>query len=289
MQIRDIEIFLETASSRNITKASEQLSMSQSVVSTKIKKLEQELGYPLFVRNRGGREIELTRQGQEFISVAKRWLNLFEEAELIRENAQMVLRIAAPESVYYDYLEPRLIPFLEKNPEVSLKLHICDSSEVYAMMGSGIVDFGFVSYESARSDIVLTHLYDQSFRIVSYSELPLQNGLLSPAELNPSLEIRLSGGNFSSVSLWREKWFPGRNPAKTEINSPHMMVGLLKLPGTWALLPTVSANSLRDLYGVRLFELTDPPESRKILLLRHGGKPRTDAVALMSDELGIPH
>ena len=96
MQIRDIEIFLETASSRNITKASEQLSMSQSVVSTKIKKLEQELGYPLFVRNRGGREIELTRQGQEFISVAKRWLNLFEEAELIRENAQMVLRIAAP-------------------------------------------------------------------------------------------------------------------------------------------------------------------------------------------------
>ena len=68
-----------------------------------------------------------------------------------------------------------------------------------------------------------------------------------------------------------------------------MMVGLLKLPGTWALLPTVSANALRDLYGVRLFELTDPPESRKILLLRHGGKPRTDAVALMSDELGIPH
>ena len=288
MQIKDIEIFLETANSRNITKASEQLSMSQSVVSTKIKKLEQELGYPLFIRSRGGREIELTRQGQEFISVARRWLNLFEEAELIRENAQMVLRIAAPESVYYDYLEPRLVPFLEENQEVSVKLRICDSSEVYDLMSGGIVDFGFVSYESARSDIVPIHLYDQSFRIVSYTDLPLSSGLLSPADLEPSLEIRLSGGNFSSVSLWREKWFPGRNPAKTEINSPHMMVGLLKLPGTWALLPTVSANTLRDLYGVRVYELSDPPKTRKILLLRHGGKPRTDAVALLADELGIP-
>ena len=288
MQIRDIEIFLETANARNITKASERLSVSQSVVSTKIKKLEQELGYPLFVRNRGGREIELTRQGQEFVGVAKRWLNLFEEAELIRENAQTVLRIAVPESVYSDYLEPRLIPFLRKNPEVSLKLYICDSSEVYAMMDAGIADFGFVSYESARSDLVLTHLYDQSFRVISYADLPLRDGLLDPGELDPSLEIRLSGGNFSNVSLWREEWFPGRNPAKTEINSPHIMAGLLKLPGAWALLPTVSAESLRDLYGVRLYALTDPPESRKILLLRHGGKPRTDAVALLSDELGIP-
>ena len=97
MQIKDIELFLETASSRNITKASEQLSMSQSVVSTKIKKLEQELGYPLFVRNRGGREIELTREGQEFTSVARRWLDLFEEAELIGENAlRPQLIIGAP-------------------------------------------------------------------------------------------------------------------------------------------------------------------------------------------------
>ena len=285
MQIKDIEIFLETVNARNITKASEQLFLSQSVISTRIKKLEEELGYPLFVRGRGGRSVELTKQGRNFISVAKRWMNLFEEAELIGQNSQLMLRIATPESVYYDYLEPRLLSFMERHAELSVSLHIGDSSEIYDMMDSGIIDFGFVSYESSHSDILFRHLYNQSFRIASYTDFPLQDGMLSPDQLDPGLEIRLSGGNFSSVSLWRDKWFPGNSMSRVEINSPHMMVGLLRSPGTWALLPTVSADNLRDLYGTRSFLLSDAPESRKIFLLRRAKNSGTEAEQLFASEI----
>ena len=80
MQNKDIEIFLEIVQSRNITKAAEHLFLSQSVISTRLKKLEEELGYELFTRSKGVREMELTRQGREFVSIAVRWKNLFEEA-----------------------------------------------------------------------------------------------------------------------------------------------------------------------------------------------------------------
>ena len=56
-------IFYEVAKSKNITKASERLFISQPAVSQTIKKLEDELSATLFIRNKKG--VELTRFGQE--------------------------------------------------------------------------------------------------------------------------------------------------------------------------------------------------------------------------------
>lgn len=249
--------------------------------------MEEDLGYQLFTRGRGSREIELTRQGKEFIGIAARWKNLYEEAELIRHTSQRILRIAAPESVYYDFLDRGLVEFMRDNPELNLSLKINDSSEVYDMMESGIIDFGFASYESDRNEIVHRHLYDQSFSVVSYSEFPLEEGKLSPSVLNPEKEIRLSGGNFSSVSIWRDKWFANRKCGRMEINSPHMMVNLLKQDGFWAVLPEVTCGNMRELYGACTYTLTDAPDSRKIYLLCRSGKLRTEAEKLFISEFGM--
>ena len=53
MQNKDIELFLELVKTRNISKAAENLFISQSVISTRLKSLEEELGYELFHRARG--------------------------------------------------------------------------------------------------------------------------------------------------------------------------------------------------------------------------------------------
>ena len=269
LQNKDIEIFLELVSSRNVTKAAEHLYMSQSVVSTRLKKLEEELGYELFLRSKGMREMELTRQGSDFVSIAVRWHNLFEEADLLRAQTQQMLRLAAPESVYYDYIEPLILLMMTRYPNIRLSVQIADSSGIYDMMDGNAIDFGFASYESARSNIVHSHIYDQSFCVVSYTELDNDGGVISPAVLEPSMEVRLSGGNFSSIHLWRDKWFGESRGGRIEINSPHMMVKLLREPGTWALLPVTSAEHMKELYGMRVFSLSDSPESRKIYLLRH--------------------
>lgn len=276
MQSKDIEIFLELVSSRNITKAAEHLFVSQSVISTRLKNLETELGYPLFSRSKGVREIELTRQGREFVSVAVRWRNLFEESELLKDQSRHLLRLASPESVYYDFLEPVVASMMADYPSLKLSVVILDSAGIYDMLEESRIDFGFASYESSRPGIIHRPIYDQSFCIVSFSDFP-SGSELSPEALDPEKEIRLSGGNFSSVSLWRESCFSGNTSARIEINSPHMMVSLLRAPGSWALLSTGTAEKMRDLYGMKMYRLSRAPEARRIYLLRREGLPASDA------------
>ena len=284
MQNKDIEIFLEIVQSRNITKAAEHLFLSQSVISTRLKKLEEELGYELFTRSKGVREMELTRQGREFVSIAVRWKNLFEEADLLRERSQYMLRLAAPESVYYDFLEPIIVTMMKQVPELKLSLQINDSSGIYDMMETNLIDFGFASYESSRPNIIHRHICDQSFRVVSYTSFTEDGETISPLILDPGREVQLSGGNFSSLTLWREKWFSGRSSCRIEINSPHMMANLLKEEGSWALLSSVSAQRMAELYDIRIYSLSDPPEKRKIYLLRHEGAAgmQTEAASIFS-------
>ena len=289
MQNKDIEIFLEIVNSRNITKAAEHLYLSQSVISTRLKKFEDELGYELFERGKGQREITLTSQGKELVPLAIRWRELYDEAERIKKKSQSMLRLAAPESVYYDFLEPHVVSFLAANPNARLTVKIVDSAEIYDLMESNLIDYGFASYESARSNIVHTHLYDQDFAIATASKFENINGAISPEILNPEKEIQLSGGNFSSVTVWREKWFSQKGSSRIEINSPRMMVELLKDEGTWALLPRTAAENMRELYGMRIYELSDKPEARKIYLLQHTNTALlTEAAKAFGEQLKDP-
>ncbi|MBR0352504.1 MAG: LysR family transcriptional regulator [Oscillospiraceae bacterium] len=289
MQNKDIELFLELVKTRNISKAAENMFISQSVISTRLKSLEDELGYALFHRARGIREIELTRPGREFVSVATRMHNLYAEAELLRLQTRYSLNIAAPESVYCDFLEELVLRIFRNVPELRLSVMMKDSSEVYDLMENGQIDFGFASYESSHSNIKHEPVFSQDECLVFAGEDHPGGDPVSPADLDPEKEIRLTGGNFSNVAQWRDVWFAGQDRCRIMVNSPHMIVKYLIEPGSWAILPLATARMLSALYAIRICELTDAPESRKIYLLRHIGanKGSDDAARIFEKELEL--
>lgn len=59
----EIDAFLNVIKYGSITKAAEVLYISQPALSRRIKSLENELQYKLFIRQKGVRNIELTPQG----------------------------------------------------------------------------------------------------------------------------------------------------------------------------------------------------------------------------------
>ena len=61
MELMQLKYFLEAASREHITAAAEALHIAQPALSQAIKRLEEELGVPLFERN--GRGVVLTRYG----------------------------------------------------------------------------------------------------------------------------------------------------------------------------------------------------------------------------------
>ena len=62
MNIRNLEYFIKVVDTNSFTKAAEELFISQFAISQQIKALEDELGFPLMIRNRKG--FELTQSGK---------------------------------------------------------------------------------------------------------------------------------------------------------------------------------------------------------------------------------
>src|SRR4051794_8102649 len=69
MEIYQLEYFIKTAEVLHFTKAAELCFVTQSGLSQQIKKLEEELGMPLFVRI--GKKVQLTEAGSVFLIHAK--------------------------------------------------------------------------------------------------------------------------------------------------------------------------------------------------------------------------
>ena len=62
MNIRNLEYFIKVVDTNSFTKAADDLFISQSAISQQIKALEDELCFPLMIRNRKG--FELTQAGK---------------------------------------------------------------------------------------------------------------------------------------------------------------------------------------------------------------------------------
>lgn len=79
MDLSQLEVFLAVAQERRFSRAAEKLYRTQSAVSQSIRKLEEEIGEPLF--DRSSRDGLLTDAGQVLWEYAERLLNLRAEAQ----------------------------------------------------------------------------------------------------------------------------------------------------------------------------------------------------------------
>ena len=78
MDTEVVRTFLEIVSSGNFIRAAERLNVGQTTVSARIHLLEEQLGRPLFVRNKAG--ATLTPEGEQFLRYAPSFVQLWERA-----------------------------------------------------------------------------------------------------------------------------------------------------------------------------------------------------------------
>lgn len=124
-----LRTFVAAAELGSFTRAAEQVHRTQAAVSMQVKRLEELLEHPLFLRQ--GRGVELTLQGETFLGYARRLVRMHDEALSAIRTPELagVVRFGAPESYASLYLPPILKGFAASHPRVHLELR-CDSSEV---------------------------------------------------------------------------------------------------------------------------------------------------------------
>src|SRR5487761_599139 len=131
MDLNSLQVFLTVARERSFSRAAEKLYRTQPAISISVRKLEEWVGQPLFVRGTGART--LTEAGVLLIEYAERMLNLREEARRSLEDLAGLRRgrpsLGVNESSIHALL-PALARFRRKFPKVEIAIHRVYSRDI---------------------------------------------------------------------------------------------------------------------------------------------------------------
>jgi len=122
MTITQIIYALETARRKNISKAADELFVSQSALSQQLQKLEKELGYRLFERTVHG--LQITEEGSAFCEEAEGLITHWEQFQkAVRQDAALKkrpLRICMGSRVYSNGLFQDVIRFFDDHSDLEV-------------------------------------------------------------------------------------------------------------------------------------------------------------------------
>lgn len=119
--------FLAVADTGSVTAAAERVGRTQSAVSMQIRRLEENLGQPLFARLPRG--VALTPRGEQLMPYARRVVSLLDEAATALREKPLIgpVRIGIPDEYAESVLPRALAAFSERHPAVEVKVR-CDFS-----------------------------------------------------------------------------------------------------------------------------------------------------------------
>src|ERR1051325_6389117 len=146
MELHQLAYFESVSRHLHFTRAAEELNVAQPSVSQQIRKLEHELGTPLFHRMK--RHVALTEAGQTFLPHARAVLQRLEEARVeVQELSGMrkgTLAVGAPPSVGTHLLPRALAGFSKEHPGITLAFREAGSRTLLTLLEDGELDLAVV-------------------------------------------------------------------------------------------------------------------------------------------------
>ena len=200
-------VFYTVAKSGSLTKAAEELYISQPAVSRSIKQLETQLGVSLFTRTHRG--MVLSAQGGKVIfNEVERALSLLSEAEgrieEMKKRATGTIRIGASDTIFEYFLADKIVEYHEKFPGVKIELVADLTPDTIQKLKTDKIDVAFVNLPIEEDAELRLHgncmrLNDVFVTSQKYAELA--NGQISIAKLKEYPLIMMEENTVARKSL----------------------------------------------------------------------------------------
>lgn len=264
----EIQAFLQVIQTGSITAAAEHLYITQPALSRRLRSLENELGCKLFFRGPGQQAVELTPQGQAFIPVAEKWLEIWAQARELNHPRPRELTVSSVGSMGTYLLPPVFRAFMAENPDCRLNLHSYHSAEAYDYVADGDTALAFISTRRYHRTVDSIPAYREPLVLVAM-ELPELPGIVHPTMLDPGQEVRLPWN--PEYDSWHDYWFDPAQRPKVYLDQMSLMEEFMQEPGSWAILPSTVAVRLTTRPGLQLHRVEQGPPDRVIYYLTRKG------------------
>jgi DNA-binding transcriptional LysR family regulator len=170
-----LQAFLSIAQRGSFQKAAAHLNLSQTAISHRMRKLEDELGVKLFARTT--REVTLTRAGIEFLPKAQKAIAELEQSfdELKQQGAKRRdrLDIACLPAFAVHYLPPILRRFHRTHPGVEVRIFETPSAAIAELVETGEVEFGLSMISTNRWDLDVEAIGEAPLALACPADHPL--------------------------------------------------------------------------------------------------------------------
>jgi DNA-binding transcriptional LysR family regulator len=171
--LRQIEVFLAVARTENISRAAEQLSLSQSAVSGALSDLEHHFNVKLF--DRIGKRLQLNELGRLLWPRAE---SLLEQAAALEQSlAQHAdvgrLEIGATLTIGNYLAVPLMARFMREQPGARVHLEVANTAEVVRKVLNFELDLALIEGEYNHPDLDITHWRDDRLVVFAAPDHPL--------------------------------------------------------------------------------------------------------------------
>lgn len=135
--LRSFVAVLETG---GVTRAAQQLHLTQSAVSMQLKRLEEALGQSLL--DRAGRGVAPTAQGEQLLAYGRRMLTLNDEiwSRMTDQAFEGVITLGVPSDIVYPHIPGILRRIDREFPRMRVKLISSYTTKLREMLNEGIAD-----------------------------------------------------------------------------------------------------------------------------------------------------
>ena len=140
LDLTALRSFVAVAETGGVTRAAQQLHLTQSAVSMQLKRLEESLNQPLL--DRSGRGVSLTNQGEQLLSYGRRMLALNDEvmARMTDDAFEGEIRLGVPADIVYPQIPEVLRRFDREYPRVRVNLLSSYTRKLKEILESGGLD-----------------------------------------------------------------------------------------------------------------------------------------------------
>ena len=269
MNFHDIQAFLAIVKYGTISKAADELYISQTAVTRRLKTLEDELGIPLLDRGRGIKESTLTPSGRDFLSIAQRWNAVWEETQRFKSLGERLSLSIGSVQILNDYVFPALYSrLLTHSPGMNLYIHTEHAIEFPPLVEQRIIDVA-IGWRDSESPELSCQPWRQSPLVCVMPGDPQESAQapVDPRRLDCTKELYINWP--PSFTQWHEAYWPADQFHPSYVASAQLALQIMAHSGSWAVMPLFFAKYACQKGTFAYQYLTDPPEPLTAYILTH--------------------